>query len=154
MRDDCIKATGRSRASIDAVVDAMRWFDARPSAQGGEGEIRLSEIVPHLLGNSPAGSTSSSVVSGNNAVVLLHNDGQVSNTVVLGQQFFFLGGVENLAQANEKALAQKVTLVHETLHVLFRQQNHEALRAAIGAPVGRNASDSDAINSWIRDCLK
>jgi hypothetical protein len=127
----------------------LTFYDARSSASGSQ---TVAQVAPALASYNPAGSLQS-IVGGSSAVTLNGppNEGSslsISNTVILGPQFFL-----DPAQGNNSnfTIGQGTVLVHELLHYATQLRDN-AFVNAYGIALDGETSSS-AISRWLQsDC--
>jgi hypothetical protein len=124
----------------------LSFFDARASANGNK---TVSQISPLLAAYNPT-STLQSIVGNANAVILNGAKGSISNTVLLGDQFFLDEVYGNNANY---AVGQTTVLLHELLHYAT-QLGDSQLVSKYGIQPQQYESSSSAINRWLQDDCK
>jgi RHS repeat-associated protein len=123
----------------------LNFFDARASADGNK---TVPQIAPALAAYNPTG-TLQSIVGGANAVTLNGAKGSISNTILLGNQFFLDDIYGNNANYS---VGQTAVLLHELLHYAT-QLGDDAFVSKYGIQPQQYESSSSAINRWLQnDC--
>ena len=119
------KFTGDLRTALMDKVGSVKFWDARPAQQG---LLTADIIVPGY-----AGYRLVDILPGAKAYVLPTASGQITNNIVLKENFFRLARED-----------QNITLIHELLHYFFNLDTDAKLAVALGATSGADVS------AWIK----
>ncbi len=135
-----------TQQTLLADAKDLKFIDARPSASGAR---TVAQIAPSVTAYNSSGSLQS-LVGGAAAVILWGGShGEISNTVLLGEQFF-----RNPVQGNNAnySVGQGTVLVHELLHYAT-QLGDDRFVDTYGITLQKYESSSAAISRWLQnDC--
>jgi RHS repeat-associated protein len=132
-------------ATLLADAKELRFVDSQPSANGN---LTVAQIAPGLAPYNPSG-TLSSIVGSDNAVTLTGSQNTISNTVLLGAQFFLDPITGNNANYE---VGQGTVLLHELLHYPT-QMGDSSFVSNYGITLQQFESPSSAISRWLKnDC--
>ena len=135
-----------SQQTLLAEANDLKFFDARPTASGNQ---TVAQIAPDLAPYNPSGTLQSIAGGSTDATILNGPNGSISNTVLLGSQFFL-----DPVQGNNAnySVGQGIVLVHELLHYGTQLGDAQFVgKYNINLLVGD--SNSSAINRWLQnDC--
>jgi hypothetical protein len=138
-----LSAHNISRQTLLNDATTLNFINASPNASGSES---VAQIAPALAPYNLPGSLQS-IVRGGNAVTLFGPNNSISNTVLLGAQFF----LDPLQGNNANyTFGQGTVLVHELLHYASQLTDPQFV-INFGILMNGQQSYSSAISTWLQN---